>query len=48
MCKTLGHICNNGNVYFEENVLVISMLANGAQGIQRLKLLHLEYNRYNY
>jgi hypothetical protein len=48
MCKTLGHTCDNSNVYVEENVLVISMAANSVHGIQTLKLLHLEYNPYDY
>jgi hypothetical protein len=48
MCKTLGHTCDNSNVDVEENVLVISTSANRVQGIPRLKLLHLEYNPYDY
>jgi hypothetical protein len=48
MCKTLRHTCDNSNVYVEEIVLVISTSANRVQGIQRLKLLHLEYNPNDY
>jgi hypothetical protein len=39
-------MCDNSNVGFEEHVLVISMSAKRAQGIQKLKLLHLEDNLY--